>query len=131
MSAFTALPWSLKLAGAIGALQTIGLAAYAVTIIGFEISASTSGIQGSDLAPTVLIGMYFVFAVMLGVVTFLLLDGRAAARTPFLVAQGFGVIIAQTLWEGDGLQLIAAVIGVASLVAGVVSVLPASRAALR
>ena len=131
MPALKALPWTLKLAGAIGVVQTIALAAYAVMIIGFEMSSSTSGIQGSDLAPSILIAMYLLFAALLAFVTFALVDGRSAARTPFLLAQAFGVVIAQTLWAGDGLQAIAVAIGASALTAGVLCILPVSRAALR
>lgn len=131
MPAFASLPLSLRLAGVIGALEAIGFGAYALSIIGFEITSSTSGIQGSDLAPSVLIGLFIVFAALIAVVTFFLLNARSGARTPYLLIQAFGVVIAETLYAGDGTRLIAVVIALAS-VAGIALVFtPSARRALQ
>ena len=122
---------TLRLAGVIGALEAIGFGAYALSIIGFELTSSTSGIQGSDLAPSVLIGLFIVFSVLIAIVTFFLMSARLGARTPFLLIQAFGIVIAQTLFTGDGTRELAIVIGVASF-AGIVLVLtPSARQALQ
>lgn len=131
MPAFVSLPLTLRLAGVIGALEAIGFGAYALSIIGFELTSSTSGIQGSDLAPSILIGLFIVFSALIAVVTFFLLSARASARTPYLLIQAFGIVIAETLYAGDGTRLIAVVIGAASLVGAVLVLTPSARAALR
>ena len=129
--AFVTLPNSLKLAGALGFLQAIGLAAYAVSIIGFELSGSTSGIHGSDLAPGVLVTVYFLFAVMIAAVTYLLLQQRRAARTPFLLIQAFGLVIAQPLVSGANTLVVGIVIIVTSVAAAALCLAPQSGKVLQ
>lgn len=131
MPAFISLPRSVRVAGVIGLLQTVGLAAYAISIIAFEFTDSTSGVQGSDLAPGVLVLLYFVFAALIGFVTYAFVTGHAAARTPFLLIQAFGIVIAEPLFAGDGTTGIAVAIVALSVVAAVASVLPSSRGVIR
>ena len=122
---------TLRLAGVIGALEAIGFGAYALSIIGFELTSSTSGIQGSDLAPSVLIGLFLVFSALIAAVTFLLMSARVGARTPYLLTQAFGIVIAETLFEGDGTRLIAVAIGAVSIAGAVLVLTPSAREALR
>ena len=128
---FVALPMTLRLAGVLGALEAIGFGAYALSIIGFELTSSTSGIQGSDLAPSVLVGLFLVFAALIATVTFFLMSARVGARTPFLLIQAFGIVIAETLYAGDGTRALAIAIGVASVMAGVLVLTPSARQALQ
>jgi hypothetical protein len=122
---------TLRLAAVIGALEAIGFGAYALSIIGFELTSSTSGIQGSDLAPSVLIGLFLVFSALIAAVTFFLMSARVGARTPYLLTQAFGIVIAETLFEGDGTRLIAVAIGAVSIAGAVLVLTPSAREALR
>lgn len=131
MATLIGLPASLKIAGFIGVAQTVALAAYALSIVGFELGGATSGIHGSDLAPGVLVALYFVFAALIAIATYALVQRKRSALTPFLLIQAFGVVIAEPLLSGSGTALIGVVIVAVSVVAAVACILPPSRAVLQ
>jgi hypothetical protein len=85
----------------VAAVECIGLVAYGISIV---ISASTvgsSGAQGSDVSPTVLLVVFVLFAALIGLVVRALWRGKGSARTAYLLTQGFGIVIAQTLVSGS------------------------------
>ena len=129
--ALVSLPVPLKIAGGIGVVQAIALAAYGLSIIGFELGGSTSGMQGSELAPGVLAVLYFVFAALIAFVTYALMQRKAGARTPFLLIQAFGVVVAQPLLAGSSTMLIGVALITISVAAAAATLLPQSRRALQ
>lgn len=131
MPAYISLPITLRLAGVIGALESIGFGAYALSIIGFELTSTTSGIQGSDLAPSVLIALFIIFSVLIAAITYFLMSARVAARTPYLLTQAFGIVIAQLLITGDGTFWLAIAIGAMSVGGAVLVLTPSARQALQ
>lgn len=131
MPTLASLPNSLKVAGLLGTVEAVGLAAYGISIIAYELGGSTTGIQGSDLAPGVLVALYFVFAAIIAGVTFGLLQAKFGARTPFLLIQAFAVVIAQPLLSGEGTTLIGIGIVGCAVAATVVCLLPSSRRTLQ
>jgi len=116
-------PRPILIAGAVGVIEALALVLYGVSIVLSERGAATSGISGSgaDLAPGVLVGLFLAFAALVVLVTWLLLQGRRAARTPFAMAQAFAVVIAQPLLSAGstraaGILLVAvAAVGLAAL----------------
>lgn len=131
MPTLASLPNGLKVAGLLGTVEAIGLAAYGISIIGFELGGSTTGMQGSDLAPGVLVVLYFVFAALIALVTFALLQTKLGARTPFLLIQAFAVVIAQPLVSGEGTIAIGVVIICCAVAAAVACLLPTSGRVLQ
>lgn len=131
MPTLASLPNGLKVAGMLGTVEAVGLAAYGISIVGYELSGSTTGMQGSDLAPGVLVALYFIFAALIAVVTFALLQTKRGARTPFLLIQAFAVVIAQPLISGEGTSVIGLGIIGCALAAAIACLLPASGRALQ
>jgi hypothetical protein len=127
VSAIGSQPRAVRIAALIGAAQGIALATYALALVSFEARSTTTGIKGSDLAPGVLVALYLVFALLVFGVTYWFATGRAAARTPFLLIQAFGLVVAQPLFSGDGSKPVAAGIVIASLVALGCALAPSSR----
>lgn len=124
-------PVTVRVAALIGAAQAVGLASYALALVSFEATSSTAGMQGSSLAPGVLVTVYLVFAGVVAAVGYWLATGHAAARTPFLLIQGFGLVIAQPLFVGDGTMSIAIAIVLAVAVAIGCVLSSSARSALR
>lgn len=90
-------PAPLVAAVAIAALEALALTAYAV---GIGISAVQN--PGTVSAAPVEIVIYLIFAAGLLACARGLWRGRRAARTPFGVAQMFGLVVGWTLTQGDG-----------------------------
>jgi hypothetical protein len=93
----TGRPGALVGATAIAVLEALALAAYAV---GIGVSALQN--PGSVAAAPVEIVLYLVFAAGLLAIARGLWGRRSVARTPFAVAQMFGLVIGWTLTQGDG-----------------------------
>ena len=129
--AFVTLPPTLRLAAAIGFVETVALLTYGLSIAAFEQDGSTAGVTGSDLAPIVLIGLYAVFAAIVFAVTFGLLQRRMRSFTPFLLVQAFGVVVAQPLVTGAGTRALGVVVAALAVAAAGSLLAPASREALR
>lgn len=118
-------PRPILMAGAVGVIEALSLVAYGLSIVVYESVGETTGITGSgaDLAPAVLIGIFAVFAALVLLVTWLLYSGRRAARTPFILAQAFAVVVAQPLVSAastrvlGALVLALAVLGIAAALA--------------
>lgn len=81
----------------IAVLEALALTAYAV---GIGVSALQS--PGSVAAAPVEIVLYLIFAAGLVAIARGLWGRRSIARTPFAVAQMFGLVIGWTLTQGDG-----------------------------
>jgi hypothetical protein len=93
----TGRPGALVAAAAIAVLEALALTAYAV---GIGVSALQN--PGSVAAAPVEIVLYLVFAAGLLAIARGLWGRRSVARTPFAVAQLFGLVIGWTLTQGDG-----------------------------
>lgn len=114
---------ALRLAAALGLLEAVALAAYGVSVAVYEGIGDTTGVNGdgANLAPPVLIGLFALFAGLVLLVTGMLYRGKRSARTPFVLIQAFGIVIAQPLfveastrWMG-GLLAVVAIVAVAGL----------------
>lgn len=81
----------------IAVLEALALTAYAV---GIGVSAVQN--PGSVAAAPVEIVLYLIFAAGLVAIARGLWGRRSVARTPFAVAQMFGLVIGWTLTQGDG-----------------------------
>lgn len=94
-------PQALRLwrsAGALAALEAVLLVVYCVAL---AIAAVNS--QGAKLgAPIVEIIIYLIFAGGIALVARGMLAGRSGARPPYLLTQVFVLIVAWTLFVGDG-----------------------------
>lgn len=90
-------PGALVAAAVIAVLEALALTAYAV---GIGVSALQN--PGSVAAAPVEIVLYLIFAAGLVAIARGLWGRRAIARTPFAVAQMFGLVIGWTLTQGDG-----------------------------
>lgn len=87
-----------RTAGALAALEAVLLVVYCVAL---AIAAVNS--QGAKLgAPIVEIIIYLIFAAGIGLVARGMLAGRSGARPPYLLTQVFVLIVAWTLFVGDG-----------------------------
>jgi len=93
----TARPGALVAAVVIAVIEALALAAYAVSI---GVSAAQS--PGSIAAAPVEIVLYLVFAAGLLAIARGLWGRRAIARTPFAMAQLFGLVVGWTLTQGNG-----------------------------
>lgn len=92
-----ARPRALLAAVVIGAVEAVGLVAYAIAI---AISAWRVGEDGA--AAPVQVVIYVLFALGITLVVRGLLSGRRLARGPYVVTQLFGLIVGWTLAAGDG-----------------------------
>ncbi len=90
-------PGPLVAAVVIAVLEALALTAYAV---GIGVSAVQN--PGSVAAAPVEIVLYLIFAAGLVAIARGLWGRRSVARTPFAVAQMFGLVIGWTLTQGDG-----------------------------
>ena len=88
---------------AVGASEALMLLGYGASIIVFEVVSTTSGISGTtDLAGPVLAGLLMVFGALVGTVSWAAWNRRSSARTPYVVAQAFALVVGWTLASGDG-----------------------------
>lgn len=111
-----------KVALAVGLVEALGFVSYAVTILVVGLRQ-----ENTPSAPAVEAAIYLIFAALLAVIVWLLAKGNSAARSPFVLAQLFGLIISYTLIVGDGMtvKIIGGAIGVLS-VAGLVGLIKSS-----
>ena len=109
------------------------MVAYAVSILRFESGGSTTGIAGSgaDLAPGVLVTIYLGFAALVLFVAWHIGRGSRRAFTPYLLAQAFGVVVAQPLLQASSTRGIGAIVLVIAIVGLAAILAPGSRQALR
>ena len=94
-------PVTLLIALAIGAAEALALLAYGISIISSSLISGSSGSQGSDVSPWILLAAYVAFALLIALVVRGLWRGSAVSRTPFLLAQAFAIVVAQTLVAGS------------------------------
>lgn len=118
----------LRLATLIAGAQTIALVLY---ILGIAVASRDS--RGSSMTATGWeILVYAMFAALMAWLTWGLWKASPLARTPFLVAQVFAVIIGYTVLAGDG--WVTTVAGVALMAVGgvgaIIALSPAMAAAL-
>jgi hypothetical protein len=90
-------PGTLVAAVAVAALEAVALAAYAVVI-------GVAALQTPDsiAAGPVVVVIFLLFAAGVGLCARGLWRRNRAARTPFGVAQLFGLVTGYTLMQGDG-----------------------------
>lgn len=91
----SAVPTQVRVAVVITALETIGVLVYALVV-----AVAATRTPGTVSAWPVEVAIYLVFAGGLAVVVRGLAAGRAFARSPFVVAQMFGLIVGWTLLSG-------------------------------
>ena len=117
-------PPALLLAIAVAAVECVGLIAYGISIVVAAAQSGSSGTQGSDVSPAVLLLIFIMFGGLIGLVVRSLWRGNGSARTAYLVTQGFALVIAQTLIAGS--ELFERVVGwslVVGAIAGAVCIL--------
>lgn len=122
-----ARPVGLLLCVAIAALEAVAVLAYTIGIL-------VSGAQNptSVAAPFVEVVIYLLFVLGIVLVARGLWQRRRWARTPFVVVQLFGLVIAYTLFAGDGdaTHAIGWAVGLVSAVGMVCVFLPQTSSAL-
>lgn len=111
-------PAALLFAIAVAAVECLGLVAYGISIAVSASTTGSSGAQGSDVSPAVLLIVFLMFGALIALVVRALWRGKGSARTAYLLTQGFALVIAQTLVSGGepgehilGWALIAAAVG--------------------
>jgi len=119
-------PPSLAICIVIGALETVGLAGYAIAIgIAALTQGSDQGVTGSSSTPLVAVAVFVGFAFLLGAVVRGLLARKSIARTPFIVGQLFALVVGGSLFSSDDVLLrglaialcVAAVVGIGAALA--------------
>lgn len=105
--------WLLPVALGVLGLEVLGLLAYAVAL---AVSVHADG--GKVSVGPVLVSLYVIYAALLALVGRGLARGRHWARTPYGLAQAFGLIVAYTLAHGTGAwpHALAVVVGLVSAV---------------
>ena len=95
------------------ATEVVGLVGYGIAI-GWVARGNGSG--KVSVAP-VLVALYLIFAALVALVGRGIMRHRHWARTPYLLAQVFGIIVAYTLARGTGLvpHVFAAIVGVVAV----------------
>ena len=91
----------LLLAIAIGTFQLAGLVGYGISILVSASLSGTSGTSGSEVSPTFLAIIYFSFGILVALVLRGLIRRNGSARTPFLLIQGFSLVVAEALISGS------------------------------
>lgn len=87
-----------RAAGGIAAIEAAGLVVYCIAL---AVAALNS--QGATVsAPVVEIIIYLIFAAGIGLIARGMAAVRSAARPPYLLTQVFVLIVAYTLFVGDG-----------------------------
>ena len=122
------VPWQWRAAVGLAIAETVALVAYAIAI---AIAARNS--SGATVTATGWeVAVYLAFAALLGVLSVGLLRRSPLARTPFLVAQAFVLIVGWTVFSGDGTvtKTLGAIIAAVGVVGLIVSFSPAFVAAL-
>ncbi len=113
----------------VGVVEALGVVANAVAIV--LAARNTRGSSVTALVPEVIV--YLIIAVLLALLAWGLHKRRAAARTPFLLAQVFVLIIGYTVVVGDGAatKVVGALILVLGAVGLGVALMPSLAAELR
>lgn len=112
-----------RTAGALAAIEAVGLVVYCVAL-----GIAAFGSQGAKLsAPIVEIVIYLIFAAGIGLIANGMYAGRAGARPPYLLAQVFVLIVAYTLFVGDGtvvkvFGIAIGLLGAAAMTAGILTI---------
>lgn len=86
---------------AVGTFQMAGLVGYAISIVISANTVGTEGATGSEVSPTFLALIYVSFAALIGLVLRGIIRRNGSARTPFLLVQGFSLVVAQALISGS------------------------------
>jgi hypothetical protein len=98
-------------AAGVAAIEAAGLVVYCIAL---AVAALNS--QGATVsAPVVEIIIYLIFAAGIGLIARGMGAARSAARPPYLLAQVFVLIVAYTLFVGDGSTVKAFGIGIGIL----------------
>ena len=98
-------------AAVVAAVEAAGLVVYCIAL---AVAALNS--QGATVsAPVVEIIIYLIFAAGIGLIARGMSAARSAARPPYLLAQIFVLIVAYTLFVGDGSTVKAFGIGIGIL----------------
>jgi len=92
--------WLLTVALAIGLIEVGGLLGYGIAIVVSYYAFGSTGVTGSGSAPWILLVMFAGFAAAIFQIVRVLWHGNASARTPYLLAQAFALVISQTLLNG-------------------------------
>lgn len=92
---------ALKISILVGVVQVVAIVTYAISIGVLHLIQGTQGTVGSDVSPWFLILTYLAFAALVLWVVFKLNRGSGGARTPYLITQAFGLVIAQALVNGS------------------------------
>lgn len=112
----------------IGALEAIALAAYAAAIL----VASFNSYGATNSSSRIEALLYLIFGGLVGLVAYGIYRRRALARTPFLVVQVFGLVVAYPLLRSGSVVPVAVgvVIAAVSVVGFVMALRPAVAEAL-
>jgi hypothetical protein len=122
MTPRTRHPW-LLLAIAIASAEMIGLVVYGVAIELAFLRTGSSGTSDEDVAPWALLVIYFVFAALIGLIVRALWQGKASARTSYLVAQAFALVIAQSLISGsEGFEVALGWVMIVAAITGAIAI---------
>ena len=92
---------ALLLAIAVAAIECVGLFVYGISIAYSAAVSPSTVTTGSDVSPISLLIIFVLFGALIGLVVRALWRGKGSARTAYLVTQGFGLVIAQTLISGS------------------------------
>jgi hypothetical protein len=115
---------ALKISILVGLLQAAAIITYAISIGVLHLVQGTQGTTGSDVSPWFLIVTYFGFAALILWVVMKLNRGSGGARTPYLITQAFGLVIAQALVYGsETAEVIGAWVLIALSITGAIAIL--------
>lgn len=119
----------MRLVAGLAVMQAAGLIAYGISIVVSEWRQPTSGITGSgaDLAPSVLVGLYLVFATLVLVIARAYRRGARSAVTPLLLVQAFAVVVAQPLLAAVGTRALGLLVLLSALAGAALALSPRSR----
>ena len=84
----------------VGWAEAVGLGLYGALLWWSSNTQGTSGATGSDVSPLVLFISYSLFAALIAWIVRGVAKGARAARSPYLLTQGFALVVAQTLLAG-------------------------------
>jgi hypothetical protein len=94
-------PLLLKVIVVIAGLEGLLLLGYGIAIAISSLSDSSRGISGATSSPFALLLVYALIAGVLALIARGLWSGNSSARSAFVLSQGFGIVIAQTLFQGS------------------------------
>lgn len=86
-------------AALVASLETAAIVAYAA---GVGVAATNSSGTTTGSAPVVLVMIYLAFAAGAGLIAWGLWTHRALARTPMMMMQVFGLVVAYPMIKGGG-----------------------------